>query len=128
MKSASTIFALSSAPGRAGVAVVRVSGPNAGMALNLMAPKRPKPRYAAGRRIIHPRTGEIIDRGVVLWFPAPSSFTGEDVAEFQLHGSTAVIRAVLVALAELPACRPAEAGEFARRAFENGKQIGRAHV
>ena len=121
MKSASTIFALSSAPGRAGVAVVRVSGPNAGMALNLMAPKRPKPRYAAGRRIIHPRTGEIIDRGVVLWFPAPSSFTGEDVAEFQLHGSTAVIRAVLVALAELPACRPAEAGEFARRAFENGK-------
>lgn len=121
MSGRSTIFALSSARGRAGVAVIRVSGPNAGMALNLMAPKRPKPRFAAGRRIVHPRTGELIDRGVVIWFPGPASFTGEDVAEFQLHGSLAVIRAVLAALAELPAFRPAEPGEFARRAFESGK-------
>jgi len=86
-----------------------------------MAPKRPKARYAAGRKIIHPRTGELIDRGVVLWFPAPASFTGEDVAELHLHGSVAVVRTVLAALAELPDCRAAEPGEFARRAFENGK-------
>lgn len=117
----STIFALSSAAGRAGVAVIRISGPNAGMALNVMTRKRPKPREAAGRRIVHPTTGELMDRGVVLWFPAPRSFTGEDVAELHLHGSIAVVRAVLKALAEVPECRPAEPGEFARRAFDNGK-------
>lgn len=117
----STIFALSSAAGRAGVAVIRISGPNAGMTLNVMTRKRPKPREAAGRRIVHPTTGELMDRGVVLWFPAPRSFTGEDVAELHLHGSIAVVRAVLKALAEVPECRPAEPGEFARRAFDNGK-------
>ncbi|MBL8567147.1 MAG: tRNA uridine-5-carboxymethylaminomethyl(34) synthesis GTPase MnmE [Hyphomicrobiaceae bacterium] len=117
----STIFALSSAAGRAGVAVVRVSGPMAGTVLSLMAPARPKPRLAAGRRIIHPTTSEHLDSGVVLWFPAPKSFTGEDVAELQLHGSVAVVRAVLAALAGIPGCRQAEAGEFARRAYDNGK-------
>lgn len=117
----STIFALSSAPGRAGVAVVRISGPKAGMALNVMAPKRPKPREAAGRKILHPTTGEILDRGIVLWFPGPKSLTGEDAAELHLHGSIAVVRAVLAALTLLPDFRPAEPGEFARRAFENGK-------
>lgn len=116
-----TIFALSSAPGRAGVAVIRVSGPGAGIVLNLMAAPRPKPRIAAGRRIVHPSTGELLDRGVILWFPGPKSFTGEDVAELQLHGSIAVVRAVLGALAVIPGCRPAEPGEFARRAFDNGK-------
>ncbi|MFN3869054.1 MAG: tRNA uridine-5-carboxymethylaminomethyl(34) synthesis GTPase MnmE [Hyphomicrobiaceae bacterium] len=116
-----TIFALSSAPGRAGVAVVRISGPMAGVALDLMARPRPKPRIASGRKIIHPTTAEHLDSGVVLWFPAPKSFTGEDVAELQLHGSVAVVRAVLAALALIPGCRPAEAGEFARRAFDNGK-------
>lgn len=116
-----TIFALSSAPGRAGVAVVRISGPNAGMALNVMTPKRPKPREAGGRKILHPTTGEVLDRGIVLWFPGPRSFTGEDAAELHLHGSIAVVRAVLSALALLPGYRPAEPGEFARRAFLNGK-------
>ena len=116
-----TIFALSSAPGRAGVAVIRVSGPGAGSVLNLMAAPRPKPRIAAGRRIVHPSTGELLDRGVILWFPGPKSFTGEDVAELQLHGSIAVVRAVLGALAVIPGCRSAEPGEFARRAFDNGK-------
>lgn len=116
-----TIFALSSAPGRAGVAVIRVSGPGAGMVLNVMAPKRPKPRIAGGRKIVHPTTGELLDRGVVIWFPGPKSFTGEDVAELHLHGSIAVVRAVLAALSLLPGCRPAEPGEFARRAFDNGK-------
>lgn len=121
MTSPPTIFALSTAPGRAGVAVVRISGPNAGMALNVMGPKRPKPREAAGRRILHPTTGELLDRGIVIWFPGPKSFTGEDAAELHLHGSTAVVRAVLAALAQLPDCRLAEPGEFARRAFDNGK-------
>lgn len=116
-----TIFALSTPPGRAGVAVVRVSGPKAGIVLKVMAAPRPKPRQAAGRRLRHPTTGEILDRGIALWFPAPKSFTGEDVAELQLHGSRAVVTAVLAALAEIPGCRPAEPGEFARRAFEAGK-------
>lgn len=121
MTGPSTIFALSSAPGRAGVAVIRVSGPRAGHVLNVMTPPRPKPRMAGGRRIIHPTTAELLDRGVVLWFPAPKSFTGEDVAELHLHGGVAVVRAVLAALAAFPGCRPAEPGEFARRAFDNGK-------
>lgn len=121
MTSRATIFALSTAPGRAGVAVIRISGANAGMALNVMTSKRPKPREAAGRKIIHPTTGELLDRGIVLWFPAPKSFTGEDAAELHLHGSIAVVRAVLEALALLPDCRLAEPGEFARRAFDNDK-------
>lgn len=121
MSTAATIFALSSAPGRAGVAVVRISGPQAGQVLDLMARPRPKPRVASGRRILHTSTAEVLDRGVVLWFPAPKSFTGEDVAELQLHGSVAVVRAVLAAVALVPGCRPAEPGEFARRAFDNGK-------
>lgn len=121
MTAPATIFALSSAPGRAGVAIIRVSGPGAGSVLSLMASPRPKPRIAAGRKVVHPSTGELLDRGVILWFPAPKSFTGEDVAELQLHGSIAVVRAVLGALAVIPGCRPAEPGEFARRAFDNGK-------
>lgn len=121
MSATATIFALSSAPGRSGVAVIRVSGPLAGLVLDIMTLKRPKPRVASGRRIIHPTTAEVLDRGVVLWFPAPKSFTGEDVAELQVHGSVAVVRALLSALALVPGCRPAEPGEFARRAFDNGK-------
>lgn len=116
-----TIFALSSAPGRAGVAIVRISGPQAGLVLNVMAQPRPKPRAAGGRRILHPKTGEVLDRGIVLWFPGPNSFTGEDVAELQLHGGRAVVAAVLAALGEVPGLRAAEPGEFARRAFEAGK-------
>lgn len=122
MRDVPTIFALSSAPGRAGVAVIRVSGPSAASALELMAGRRkPKPRMAAGRAFIHPRTAEPIDRGIVVWFPAPKSFTGEDVAEFHTHGGRAVVRSMLAALAEVPGCRMAEPGEFARRAFDNGK-------
>ena len=116
-----TIFALGSAPGRAGIAVVRISGPGAGRALDFMAGPKPKPRVAAGRFIRHPETGEKLDHGVVLWFPSPRSFTGEDVVELQLHGGRAVVHAVLTALAVMPGYRMAEAGEFARRAFEAGK-------
>jgi len=121
MTEASTIFALSSAPGRSGVAVFRVSGPAAGAVLDAMAPPRPKPRRAAVRAFAHPATGEAIDQGLALWFPAPASFTGEDAAEFHTHGGRAVIAAMLAALGSLPGCRMAEPGEFARRAFEAGK-------
>ena len=116
-----TIFALSSAQGRAGVAVIRVSGPNAGGAVDLMAAPRPKPRFAAFRKLRHPITQEIIDEALVLFFAAPRTETGEDMAEFQVHGGRAVVGAMLSALAEVPGCRLAEAGEFARRSFENGK-------
>ncbi len=117
----STIFALSSGRGRAGVAVIRVSGPAAGVVLDQMATPRPKPRFAAFRRVRHPETGEVLDEALVLWFPAPKSETGEDMAELQIHGGGAVIRAVLGAIGKVPGCRPAEAGEYARRAFENGR-------
>ena len=121
MSNASTIFALSSAPGRAGVAVIRISGREASDVLKKMVAPVPEPRIAAFRTIRHPETGEALDRAVVLWFAAPLSETGEDVVEFQVHGSRAVVAALLSALATLPHCRLAEPGEFARRAFENGK-------
>ncbi len=122
MRDVPTIYALSSAPGRSGVAVIRVSGPATGMVLELMAGKpRPKPRVATGRPFIHPRTAEALDRGIVIWFPAPKSFTGEDVLELHTHGGHAVVKAMLAAIGEVPGCRMAEPGEFARRAFDNGK-------
>ena len=121
MTDASTIYALSSAPGRAGVAVIRLSGPAARDALARMVKGPPKPRYAAFRTVRHPTTGEALDGAVVIWFEASSSETGEDVVEFQIHGSRAAIAAVLGALGEIAGCRLAEPGEFVRRAFENGK-------
>lgn len=121
MKEASTIFALSSAPGRAGVAVIRVSGPAARTTLEMMTGRLPEPRFAAFRTIKHPKTGDVLDRAVVVWFAAPKTETGEDIVEFQVHGSRAVIAALLSALGEIAGCRLAQPGEFARRAFENGK-------
>ncbi len=121
MSDASTIYALSSGAGRAGVAVIRVSGPAVPVALSLMAPPAVRDRRAGLRRIVHPVTGAALDQAVVLFFAGPRSETGEDVAEFQVHGGRAVVRAVLDALGEIPGCRMAEPGEFARRAFENGK-------
>jgi tRNA modification GTPase len=118
---ADTIFALASAPGRAGVAVLRLSGPEAGPALMRLAGVLPPPRLAARRRFVDPRTGEAIDDGLALFFPGPRSFTGEDVAELHVHGSRAVIAALIDALAALPGMRFAEPGEFTRRAFEHGK-------
>ncbi|MGZ8417354.1 MAG: tRNA uridine-5-carboxymethylaminomethyl(34) synthesis GTPase MnmE [Methyloceanibacter sp.] len=115
-----TIVALASGPGIAAVAVIRVSGPGTRLALEVLCGGEPPPRHAALRDIGPPRR-EKLDRGLVLWFPGPSSFTGEDMAELQLHGSRAVIRGVLDALLTLPGIRLAEPGEFARRAFENGK-------
>lgn len=87
----------------------------------MLASPRPRPRLAALRRLRNPSSGEVIDQALVLWFPAPGSFTGEDVAELHVHGGRAVVQAVLSAIGDVPGCRPAEAGEFARRAFENGK-------
>ncbi|XP_044217071.1 tRNA modification GTPase GTPBP3, mitochondrial isoform X1 [Thunnus albacares] len=121
---AETIFALSSGHGRCGVAVVRVSGPASVTALRCMAGltrSLPSPRTALLRSITDPRSKEVLDRGLVLWFPAPHSFTGEDSVEFHIHGGPAVITAVLQALGSVPGMRPAEAGEFTRRAFQAGK-------
>ncbi len=115
-----TICALSSAPGRAGVAMVRVSGGLAQSCLDRLAGSVPLPRMASLRTIRDPDTGQDIDRAIVLFYAGPSSFTGEDVVEIILHGGRAVVAGVLDALKRL-GCRLAEPGEFARRAFDNGK-------
>jgi len=116
-----TIYAVSTGAGQAGVAVVRLSGPATGEIVEAMAGLLPPSRQAVLRRLRHPGNGEVIDQALVLWFPAPHSFTGEDVAEFHVHGSRAVVRAVFDALAGMSVARPAESGEFTRRAFANGK-------
>jgi tRNA modification GTPase len=115
-----TIYALSSGRPPAAIAVVRISGPCAGEALKALTGKIPAARKAVLARI-RGRDNEIIDQALVLWFPAPHSETGEDVAELQLHGGRAVVAAVFAVLSTLEGLRPAEAGEFTRRAFENGK-------
>lgn len=125
----STIYALASAPGRGGVAVVRISGPNAGQVLLSLAPDitvLPTPRravrvflYATESNSPAPR--DRIDDGLALWFPGPNSFTGEDVLELHVHGGHAVLDALMTSLAVLSGLRPAMPGEFSRRAFEHGK-------
>jgi tRNA modification GTPase len=115
-----TIFALATAPGRAGIAVMRVSGPDAGRAVQALTGKaRPPPRTAA-LAALSDAAGRPVDRGLVLFFEGPASFTGEDVAEFHVHGGRAVVEALSAALAAL-GLRPAEPGEFTRRGVENGK-------
>ncbi len=118
---ADTIFALSTAPGRAGVALIRVSGPEAGPALNALAGSVPPPRHAHLCDLFDSEIKESLDQGLVLWFPGPKSFTGEDVAEFHIHGGRATVESVLEALARVPGLRPAVPGEFTRRAFETGR-------
>ena len=121
MRPHDTIFALASAPGRAGVALVRVSGPNAGDCVkSLTGQDIPLARQAVLRRL-RGHDGQRIDEGLVLWFPAPASLTGEDVAEFQVHGGRAIVDALAAALSALHGCRPAERGEFTRRAVLSGK-------
>jgi tRNA modification GTPase len=115
-----TIFAMATAPGRAAVAVCRISGPATRGAVMRLAGRVPAPRHAQLSRLVHPASGETIDDGLVLFFPAPASYTGEDSAELQVHGGTAIARAVVDALGAL-GLRPADAGEFTRRAFLNGK-------
>lgn len=121
MSARSTIFALSTAPGRAAIAVIRVSGPAAADALRLLCGRVPPPRQAHLAQVRHPDTGQPLDQALVLYFAGPASETGEDIVELQVHGGRAVVSAVLEALGGIPGCRPAEPGEFAHRAFVNGK-------
>lgn len=116
-----TIFALSSGHGRAGIAVVRISGPGARGIVEGLAGTLPAPRVAQLANLRDPASGEVLDRGMVLWFPGPASATGEDVAEFHLHGSPAVVAALFRVLEKFNGLRPAEAGEFSKRAFLNSK-------
>jgi tRNA modification GTPase len=117
----STIFALSSGRPPAAIAVIRMSGPKAGVALEQLTGRLPKARQAVLARVRDPASGEPIDEALALWFPEPHSETGEDVAELQIHGGHAVVAGVLAALGRIPGCRMAEPGEFTRRAFENGR-------
>ncbi len=116
-----TIFALSSGQPPAGIAVIRVSGHGAGPALGALAGALPAARHAAYVRFRDPATGMALDDGLALWFPGPGTATGEDLAELHLHGGRAVVAAVLNCLAQQPGLRSALAGEFTRRAFENGR-------
>lgn len=116
-----TIYALASGAGRAGIAVIRVSGPGARDAIRALSGIVPEPRQATLRTLREPGAEIPIDQAVLLYFEAPRSFTGEDVAEFHVHGGPSVIAGVVAALESLPGFRPAEAGEFARRAFESGR-------
>ena len=115
-----TIFALSSGRPPSAIAMVRVSGTQAGAALRALAGRIPSPRRAT-RVVLRDGQGEPIDDAVVLWFPGPASATGEDVAEFHVHGGRGVLAALVAALSSLEHMRAAEPGEFTRRAFENGK-------
>lgn len=115
-----TIFALASAPGKSGVAVIRVSGPLATKACVDLTGGLPDPRVAS-LRLIRDRKDQRLDEGLVLWFPQKQSFTGEDVVEFQTHGSSAVVSAILRELSGIEGLRGAEPGEFTRRALENGR-------
>jgi tRNA modification GTPase len=116
-----TIAAISTAPGTAGVAVIRVSGPASRHVAMALTGRLPAPRHAALATLRDPASGLALDRGLALWFPAPHSFTGEDVLELQMHGGRAVVAAVLRAVLSVEGVRPAEPGEFTRRAFENGR-------
>ena len=116
-----TIVALSSGAGKAGVAVIRASGPRAGACIRHLTDGDVPARRAVLRALSDAEAGATVDRGLVLWLPGPGSVTGEDVAEFQVHGSPAVVGKLLSILCGLEGVRPAEAGEFTRRAFENGK-------
>ena len=117
-----TIYALSSGPGISGIAVIRVSGKNTSeVNKKLTGSKLPRPRVATLKKFNKNGEKKLIDEGVILWFPAPNSYTGEDLAEFHVHGSRAVINAMHSAISKIKNCRLAEPGEFTKRAFQNGR-------
>jgi tRNA modification GTPase len=117
-----TIYALSTGPGISGIAVIRVSGKNtAHVVRNITGSKLPRPRVATLSKFSKNGEKDLIDEGVLIWFPGPNSYTGEDLAEFHIHGSRAVIYAMHSAISKNKNCRLAEAGEFTKRAFQNGR-------
>ena len=117
-----TIYALSTGPGVSGVAIVRISGPEASNAIKLLTKKDlPSPRIATLRKINNINTSELIDEGIVIWFPGPESYTGEDMAEVHVHGGKAIVLALQNELSKIENFRLAEPGEFTKIAFQNGK-------
>jgi len=117
-----TIYALSTGPGISGIAIIRVSGEDTKKVIQLLTNTSiPKPRVATLRKINKINTSELIDEGIILWFPGPESYTGEDMVEFHIHGSKAVIDALHASISEVENCRLAEPGEFTKLAFQNGK-------
>ena len=117
-----TIYALSSGPGVSGVAIIRISGSEASKVIKSLTGKEiPEPRVATLRKINNINTSELIDEGIIIWFPSPESYTGEDMAEIHVHGGKAVILAVQSEIAKFKNCRLAEPGEFTKLAFQNGK-------
>jgi len=117
-----TIYALSSGPGISGVAVIRVSGKETISVIKALTGKDlPRPRLATLRKINNSNTFELIDEGIILWFPGPQSYTGEDMVEFHVHGSKAVVAAIQSSISQVKDCRLAEPGEFTKLAFQNGK-------
>ncbi|MBD1159578.1 tRNA uridine-5-carboxymethylaminomethyl(34) synthesis GTPase MnmE [Pelagibacterales bacterium SAG-MED19] len=117
-----TIYALSTGPGVSGVAIVRISGPEASNVIKSLTGKEiPRPRIATLRKINNINTSELIDEGIVLWFPGPESYTGEDMAEIHIHGGKALILALQNEISKIKNCRLAEPGEFTKLAFQNGK-------
>ena len=117
-----TIYALSTGPGISGIAVIRVSGKNTAEVIKKLTKKKlPKPRVATRSKFSKNGQKNLIDEGLILWFPGPNSYTGEDLAEFHVHGSRAVIEAMHLAISEVKDCRMAEPGEFTKKAFQNGK-------
>ena len=117
-----TIYALSSGPGISGVAIIRISGKDASKAITLLTGKPlPAPRFASLRKINNTNTSELIDEGIIIWFPGPESYTGEDMAEIHVHGGKATVLAIQNELSKIENFRLAEPGEFTKKAFQNGK-------
>ena len=117
-----TIYALSSGPGISGIAVVRISGSDSSKVLKLLTKNElPTPRVATLRKINNINTSELIDEGLILWFPGPQSYTGEDMVEIHIHGGKAVVEALLNTLSNIKGCRLADPGEFTKLAFQNSK-------
>jgi len=117
-----TIYALSTGPGISGIAIIRVSGEDTKKVIELLTNAAiPEPRVATLRKINKINTSDLIDEGIILWFPGPESYTGEDMVEFHIHGSKAVIDALHASISKVANCRLAEPGEFTKLAFQNGK-------
>jgi len=117
-----TIFALSTGPGTSGIAIIRISGEDASLVIKSLTSKEtPPPRLATLRKINYINTFELIDEGIIMWFPGPNSYTGEDMAEIHVHGGKAVVLAIQREIAKVKNCRLAEPGEFTKLAFQNGK-------